>query len=101
MYRSTFYLPRQLLEVSGQLHAPAALTHGKTAPSTHWTGGWVGPRTGLHDMEKKTFLTLPVLKLRRLCRPARSQSLYRIRYAGSYNKIIWNNNSNFAYHKLD
>jgi hypothetical protein len=38
----------------------------------------VGPRAGLYDMEK--FLTLPGLELRPLRRPARSQSLYRLRY---------------------
>jgi hypothetical protein len=32
MYRSTFSWPRQKLEVSGQLHAPAALTPGKEPP---------------------------------------------------------------------
>jgi hypothetical protein len=47
-------------------------------------GGWVGPRTGLDAVEKRKFLTLPGLELRPLCRPARSQSLYRLRYPGSY-----------------
>jgi hypothetical protein len=46
-------------------------------------GGWVGPRTGLDDMEKRKFLTLTVLELRSLGRPARSQSLYRLHYPGS------------------
>jgi hypothetical protein len=31
------------MEVSGQLHAPAALPPGKEPPGTHWIGGWVGP----------------------------------------------------------
>jgi hypothetical protein len=35
-------------------------------------------------MEKRKFLTLPGLELRPLCCPARSQSLYRLRYLGSY-----------------
>jgi hypothetical protein len=35
----------------------------------------VGPRAGL-DMEKSKFLSLSVLELRSLGRPARSQSLY-------------------------
>jgi hypothetical protein len=34
------------MEVSGQLHASAALPPGK-ATGTHWIGGWVGPRAGL------------------------------------------------------
>jgi hypothetical protein len=32
MYRSTFSWPRHWLEVSGQLHAPAALPPGKEPP---------------------------------------------------------------------
>jgi hypothetical protein len=44
----------------------------------------VGPRTGLDDVEKRKFLTLPGLELRPLCRPARSQSLYRLRYPAPY-----------------
>jgi hypothetical protein len=64
--------------VSGQLHAPDVL-----APGTHWIGGWVGSRADLGDMKKKKFLTLPGLELRPLGRPARSQSLHRLRYPGS------------------
>jgi hypothetical protein len=43
----------------------------------------VGPRTVLDDVEKRKFLTLPGLGPRRLCRPARSLSLYRLSYHGS------------------
>jgi hypothetical protein len=49
---------------------------GRFIPGTHWIGGWVNPRAGLYDLEKRKFLTLPVLKLRPLGRPAHSQSLY-------------------------
>jgi hypothetical protein len=42
------------LEVSGQLHDPAALPQ----KNSHWTGGWVSTRTGLDDVEKGKFLTL-------------------------------------------
>jgi hypothetical protein len=38
------------------------------------------PRAGLDDVEKREFLTLPGLELRPIGRPARSQSLYRLRY---------------------
>jgi hypothetical protein len=58
-----FFLPQHYLEVSGQLHAPAALLPG-TAPGTHWIGGWMGPRTGQDDVEKTKFMTLPGLELR-------------------------------------
>jgi hypothetical protein len=27
-------------------------------PGTHWIGGWVDPRTGLDNVEKRKFLTL-------------------------------------------
>jgi hypothetical protein len=42
----------------------------------------VDPRAGLDDLEKAEFLTLPGLEIRPLSRPARSQSLYRLRYHG-------------------
>jgi hypothetical protein len=40
------------MEVSGQLHAPAALPPGKAA-GTHWIGGWVGPRGVLDAVMKR------------------------------------------------
>jgi hypothetical protein len=43
----------------------------------------VSPRTGLDDVEVRTFLTLPGLELRPVGRPAQSQSLYRLHYPGS------------------
>jgi hypothetical protein len=43
----------------------------------------VGPRTGLDDVERRKFLTLPGLEFHPLGRPARSQSLYRLSYPGS------------------
>jgi hypothetical protein len=62
---------------------PGRYTPGERAPGSHWIGGWVGPRTGLDDVEKRKFLTLPGLELRPLCCPARSQSLCRLSYLGS------------------
>jgi hypothetical protein len=43
------------MEVSVQLHAPAAITLGKEPPSpvTDWIGGWLGPRAGLDVVAKK------------------------------------------------
>jgi hypothetical protein len=52
---------------------------GKTAPDTHWIGGWEGPRGTLVNVEKRQFLALPGLELRSLGRSARSQSLHRLR----------------------
>jgi hypothetical protein len=48
---------------------------GSFATGTHWIGGWVGPRAGLDDVEKRKFLTLQGLELRPFGCPARSQSL--------------------------
>jgi hypothetical protein len=44
----------------------------------------MGPRTGLEDVKKRKFLTLPGLEFRPLSRPARSQ--YRI--PGSRGKVL-------------
>jgi hypothetical protein len=41
------------MEVSGQLHASAALPPREIAPGTHWIGGWVGPRAGLDAVVKR------------------------------------------------
>jgi hypothetical protein len=43
-----------LLEVIGRLYAPAALlVENPPPPGTHRSGGWVGPRAGLDDVEKR------------------------------------------------
>jgi hypothetical protein len=36
---------------------------GERAPATHWMGGWVHPRAGLDDVEKRKFLSLLKLEL--------------------------------------
>jgi hypothetical protein len=59
-------------------------------PGTRWLGGWMDPRTGLDDIEKRKFFTLPELELWPLCRPARRQSLYRLRYRDSLDVIYCN-----------
>jgi hypothetical protein len=50
LYRSTFPCYWHELEVSGRLHASAALPIGERAPDTHWIGGWVGPEASLDDI---------------------------------------------------
>jgi hypothetical protein len=40
----------------------------------------VDPRTGLDNLERREFLTLPGLELLPPCRPARRQTVYRLRY---------------------
>jgi hypothetical protein len=67
-----------------QLHAPAALHPEKEPRVPIVIGGWVGPRAGLDDVEKRKFLNVLGVDLRPLGHPARSQSLlYRLRYSGS------------------
>jgi hypothetical protein len=56
-------------------------------PGTHCTGGWVGPGAGLDRCRKSrsTGIRSPDL-------PARSESLYRLRYPGSrVYKVIYKN----------
>jgi len=40
------------MEVTGQLHAPSALSP-YTAPGSHWIGDWVGARAGLEAVAKE------------------------------------------------
>jgi hypothetical protein len=41
------------MEVSGKLHAPAALPARETVHGIRCIGGWVGPRAGLDFMDKR------------------------------------------------
>jgi hypothetical protein len=61
---------------------PIHLILGEKAPHTHWIEGWVHPPADVDNVKIK-FLTLVGLELRVLGRPARSLSLYRLRYPGS------------------
>jgi hypothetical protein len=45
------------MEVSGQLYF-----QGKS-PTTHWIGGWVGPRADMETIEKRKILPLPEIEL--------------------------------------
>jgi hypothetical protein len=75
MHRHIF-LTSELVGGEWSVSRPSCFTPGERVPSTHWIGGWVGPRAGLNDLEKRKFLTLPGLKLGLLVRPTRSQLLY-------------------------
>jgi hypothetical protein len=57
---------------------PYRFTSGERSPGTHSIGGWVDPKVGLDDMEKRKFLTLPGLELRPLGRPAHRQLLSQL-----------------------
>jgi hypothetical protein len=50
------------------------------ASGAQWIGGWVDPRTDLEDVKRRKYLATPRHELGPLGRPARSQSLYRLRY---------------------
>jgi hypothetical protein len=69
-----FYDRGTRMGVRGQRHAPAAL-YSWERPGTHCTGGWVGPRAGLDRCGKSR-----PHRIRYPDRPARSQSLYQLRY---------------------
>jgi hypothetical protein len=84
IYRSVFSWTRQVVGGEWSGSRPSHFTPGEKAPGTHWIGGWLNPRVGLDDVEKRKFLTLLGLELRTFRRPARSQSLYRLLYPGSY-----------------
>jgi hypothetical protein len=54
---------------------PGHITIGEIALDTHLIGGWVCPRSGLDNMEKKKILTLLGLELRpSVKRPGREHS---------------------------
>jgi hypothetical protein len=69
------FLTSALVGGEWSVSRPVRFTPGERAHGTPWIGGWVGPRAGLDDVEKRKFLTLPALELRPLRRPAPSQLL--------------------------
>jgi hypothetical protein len=69
------------MRVGGQLHGPAALPPGQR-PGTHCVGGWVGPRAVWTAAED-----LAPTRIQSPNRPARSESLYRLRYPGPPGKV--------------
>jgi hypothetical protein len=77
MYRSTY----SCLGTSWRW--VVSFTPWERAPGTHWIGGWVGPRTGVDEMERRKILPLLGLALQPLGHPARSQSLYWLHSPGS------------------
>jgi hypothetical protein len=62
--------------VSAQRHAPTALYPREMTPGTRWTGGWVGPRAGLHtEARGEILLPFPGIEPETPSRPVRSQTL--------------------------
>jgi hypothetical protein len=85
MYRATLFLTSALAGGEWSASRPRRFTPGENAPGTHWIGGWMDPRAGLDDVEKRKFLILPGLELRPLGHPAHSQLLFQLCYPCS----IW------------
>jgi hypothetical protein len=76
---------------------PGRFNPTERSPGTCWIRGWVDPRASLDVLEERKFFTLPGLELRHLRRPARSQSLYRLRYPGSKGLRLNGNNIAVGY----
>jgi hypothetical protein len=71
MYSSTIHdLGTSLRKVVSFTLQP--LYPGERAPGIRWIGGWVDPRAGMKEVEKKKFLTLLGLELRSVGHPARN-----------------------------
>jgi len=82
MYSSSRSLNSAVDGMSGQRHAPAALTPGKR-PGYHYTEGWLAPRAELDGSGKFR----PPTGIRSSDRQARSESIYRLRYTGPNENI--------------
>jgi hypothetical protein len=71
------------MELTCQLHVPAALTQEKDPPGNHWIGDWMDRRAGLNTMKcRKT--SYPD-------RPALSPSLYRLSSPGPIPEVFLSN----------
>jgi hypothetical protein len=63
MYRSTFFFTSALVGGEWSPSRTVLLIPKERTTGTLWIGGWVGPRTGLDDVEKRQFLNLSGFKL--------------------------------------
>jgi hypothetical protein len=80
-YIDGIFLTQALAGGESSVSAPAALPLGKKSAQYPCIGGWVCPRTGVHDVEKKPLL--PRLELGPLGRRTRCQLPYRLHYLSS------------------
>jgi hypothetical protein len=71
---------RHQIDVSGELHAPAALFPREIAYGIHSIGGWVGPRVGLDAVENRKIFPW---RESNPCRPTRSPRLNLLSYPDS------------------
>jgi len=63
------------MEMSGKLHAPAALAPSEGATGSYWLGAWLGPKTDLETVGVATGSNINVIML-----------LFYVNY-------LWNNTS--------
>jgi hypothetical protein len=70
----TLFFTAALKGVRGQRHVPTT-SYPREVPGSHCTGGWVGLRAGLDRYRKSR-----PNGIRSPYRPAREQSLFRLRY---------------------
>jgi hypothetical protein len=57
------FLTSTLVEGECLASRPDRFTSGERVPSTHYIGGWMGPRGDLDDVEKRRYFTLPGLEI--------------------------------------
>ena len=93
--------------VSGQHHAPAALTPGNI-PGAHWPGGWGGPTTGLDSYGEERRILPPQRFDSRTVQPVASRDTDRaiptpaykisffktsvelgLRLSGMWRRVVW------------
>lgn len=67
---------------------PGRFSPGEKAAGTHWVRDWVGPRSGLDEVENRKFLALPGLELRPFGSPASRQSQCRLRYLSPFKHMM-------------
>jgi hypothetical protein len=53
IYKLKNFLTSALVRGEWSTSRPDCFTPGEWAPGTHWIGGWVNPRTGLDDVERR------------------------------------------------
>jgi hypothetical protein len=75
--KNYIFLTTALMEVSDQLHDPAALLSREEPPSIHYIGGWISPRTGQDDVKRRKTYPLSGFELRPLSRQKIAESPYK------------------------
>jgi hypothetical protein len=61
-YVGVVFLTSSLVGGEWSASRPSRFTLGGRAPSTHWIGGWMSPRSGLDDVEMALTLTNIIIR---------------------------------------